>query len=502
MKKIQISVKTLLVTTALFGATSITTAQNVGINAAGAAPDVSAALDVSATDKGLLIPRVVLTGTTDIATIPTPATSLLVYNSATVSDVTPGYYYFDGTIWQRMVSGSIVGTDDQNITGSGLSGTTLTIGIEGGTNETVDLSSLQDGTGTDSQTLSLSGSTLSISGGNNVTLTDNINDADADATNELNTGVSLSGTTLSVTDAGGSQTADLAALKDHDWYEVGGTTQPDAITDDMFTQGSVGIGVVSPIGNLHLASIDAGQNSLGDGAALVIGDISAAHLEIDNNEIVAMNANADSGFLYISAKEIGINSYPTGGTASVRRITLKENGNLGLGTTSPTEKLEIAGSVKIVDGTEGAGKVLTSDASGKASWQLPSTSLLLNVSYPNGQAAVPNTTFSAASGTQTLASFTAPSNGLYMICAITTATIAGGNFADNSSFSANAQTYVTLSGGGSSAAEEHLSEDATKQISISYLFNHTTGDVVNFKVGQQNATSFGYSNLEMRVVKF
>lgn len=35
-------------------------------------------------------------------------------------------------------------TDDQNISGSGLSGTTLTIGIEDGTSETVDLSSLDD----------------------------------------------------------------------------------------------------------------------------------------------------------------------------------------------------------------------------------------------------------------------------------------------------------------------------------------------------------------------
>jgi len=38
-----------------------------------------------------------------------------------------------------------MGTDNQNISGSSLSGTTLTIGIEGGTNETVDLSTLQDG---------------------------------------------------------------------------------------------------------------------------------------------------------------------------------------------------------------------------------------------------------------------------------------------------------------------------------------------------------------------
>ena len=49
------------------------------------------------------------------------------------------------------------GTDDQNITGSGLSGNTLTIGIEGGTSETVDLSSLNN-SGTDNQ--NLSGATL------------------------------------------------------------------------------------------------------------------------------------------------------------------------------------------------------------------------------------------------------------------------------------------------------------------------------------------------------
>ncbi|MBV1924768.1 MAG: tail fiber domain-containing protein [Flavobacteriaceae bacterium] len=43
------------------------------------------------------------------------------------------------------VDNTSMGTDNQNISGSSLSGTTLTIGIEGGTNETVDLSTLQDG---------------------------------------------------------------------------------------------------------------------------------------------------------------------------------------------------------------------------------------------------------------------------------------------------------------------------------------------------------------------
>jgi hypothetical protein len=54
----------------------------------------------------------------------------------------------------------------------------------------------------------------------------------------------------------------------------------------------------------------------------------------------------------------------------VPRLTIKAiSGNVGVGTTTPTSKLEIAGDIKIVDGTQGAGKVLTSDANGKASWQ-------------------------------------------------------------------------------------------------------------------------------------
>ncbi len=51
------------------------------------------------------------------------------------------------------------------------------------------------------------------------------------------------------------------------------------------------------------------------------------------------------------------------------QMTLLTNGNVGIGTSSPTAKLDVTGNVKITDGTQGAGKVLTSDASGMASWQ-------------------------------------------------------------------------------------------------------------------------------------
>ena len=80
--------------------------QNVGINTTGTTPAASAGLDVDFTDKGLLIPRVALTALNSASPITSPATSLLVYNTATAgttpNNVYPGYYYWDGAAWVRM----------------------------------------------------------------------------------------------------------------------------------------------------------------------------------------------------------------------------------------------------------------------------------------------------------------------------------------------------------------------------------------------------------------
>jgi hypothetical protein len=58
--------------------------------------------------------------------------------------------------------------------------------------------------------------------------------------------------------------------------------------------------------------------------------------------------------------------------STARDLSLQVNGgNVGVGTSTPGAKLEVAGQVKITGGTPGAGKVLTSDATGLASWQTP-----------------------------------------------------------------------------------------------------------------------------------
>ncbi|MBT1689900.1 hypothetical protein [Dawidia soli] len=89
------------------------TAQSVGINATGAAPNASAMLDLTSTSKGLLVPRVALTATNAAGPVASPATGLLVYNTATAgsapNNVVPGYYYWNGTWWVAFSAPSSTG---------------------------------------------------------------------------------------------------------------------------------------------------------------------------------------------------------------------------------------------------------------------------------------------------------------------------------------------------------------------------------------------------------
>ena len=76
------------------------------------------ALDITSTNDGLLIPRIVLTAT-NVATVTTPTESELIYNTATSApgpnQVTPGFYYWNGTLWIRVTVGN---SNDWALTGN------------------------------------------------------------------------------------------------------------------------------------------------------------------------------------------------------------------------------------------------------------------------------------------------------------------------------------------------------------------------------------------------
>jgi hypothetical protein len=73
--------------------------QGVAVNTTGNPPNASAGLDVDFPDKGILIPRVALTGTSSSTPLPSHVAGMIVYNTATTGNVKPGFYFDNGTNW-------------------------------------------------------------------------------------------------------------------------------------------------------------------------------------------------------------------------------------------------------------------------------------------------------------------------------------------------------------------------------------------------------------------
>lgn len=68
-------------------------------------PALSAIVDLQSGNKGLLIPRVSLSGPGDITTIASPAVSLMVYNLNSTIDGAQGICYWNGSTWLRLSTG-------------------------------------------------------------------------------------------------------------------------------------------------------------------------------------------------------------------------------------------------------------------------------------------------------------------------------------------------------------------------------------------------------------
>jgi len=95
--------------------------------------------------------------------------------------------------------------------------------------------------------------------------TDNVNDADAVIGNEYNTGATLSGTTLSITDGGGSQTVNLSALQD-------GVNDADSVIGNEYNTGATLTGTTLSItdgGGSKTVNLSALQDGVNDADAVV-----------------------------------------------------------------------------------------------------------------------------------------------------------------------------------------------------------------------------------------
>ncbi|MCB0574948.1 MAG: hypothetical protein KDC61_10330, partial [Saprospiraceae bacterium] len=302
---------------------------------------------------------------TAVGSFGTPTQTVRIDNSGTV---TAAAFVGDGS----GLTG-IMDADNQTLS---LSGTSLS--IEDG--NSVNLS----GINTDNQTLSISNATLSIKDGNSVNLS-GINTDDQT--------LSLSGTTLSIESGNSVNLSNLGNdnLGNHTATQNinlnGHYLSGDGDNEGIFISGTgkVGIGTTMPVeefnvvgpqygGSLNVVDWDISAGT--QVVAALQGNSAGSQLRFSNNEtglFTDIGQNADGDFT------VEVND--------IQHVIVTNAGNVGIGTTTPTANLDVNGSVRFRGSTPGEGKVLTSDADGNASWQaLPGpkyTKTTGATAYPN-----------------------------------------------------------------------------------------------------------------------
>lgn len=228
----------------------------------------------------------------------------------------------DGNSVTLQIGGGGGGTDDQTIS---LSGTTLS--IEGG--NTVDLSVLQDGVDdadadptNEIQNLSFNVATneLSIAGGNTITIPSGGTDADADPTNELQT-ITIAGDQLSLSNGGGTVTIPGGGGTDNQTLTFNPATNELTISGgNTITIPSGGTDAdADPTNEIQTITISGATISLSDGGGSLdltplLSTINTDDADADpSNELQSLSFNAGTNELSLSDGG-GTVTIPTGGT--------------------------------------------------------------------------------------------------------------------------------------------------------------------------------------------
>ncbi|WP_207532717.1 tail fiber domain-containing protein [Desertivirga arenae] len=345
------------------GTATVNTA-TVGIGTT--SPDASAALDITSGSKGILIPRVALTGTGDVNTINPRTNGLLVYASGSNGDVTPGFYYWNNSLWTRLSTGGAAAASQWTSVTTTVNNVSTT-NIYKNNNGNVGI-----GTTTPTELLEVRGDaafgtdanrTVKISNENDVNSIDIYTAADKPlriSNNGLNNGSSLqlksstenhlfsfegkggfryysrnsSAEKFRVNDAGdifltttGVNTATNALGNINSFYQINAKNSnagADASTD-----------IVATNDNATESYINMGINSTGNASAGVLGGANMAYLHCLGTSDLSIGNSVTGKFMRFFTS----NGTPT------ERMRITPTGEIGIGVTTVTSgyKLEIAG---------------------------------------------------------------------------------------------------------------------------------------------------------------
>ena len=306
---------------------TVDTSLNAQVGIGTSIPNPSAQLEIVSNDKGVLIPKVALTSSVDLSTISNGnVQGLLVFNTASVSDVVPGFYYWNGAKWSKIA-------DDTDLFGE-----TITNLVD---NNNGSLSYINEAG--DVQTFNV----------------DNSN------TNELQT-LSISGNDLILSNGGGTITLPV----------LSGPAGPQGPAG---AQGPIGLtGATGPQGPIGLTGATGPQGPIGStGSAGAAGPqgpdgLSAYQIWLNNG-----NTGSESTFLNsiinvtqtISLSGNTLSLSNGGGSVNLpggadgdawgvssedQSSSISRSGNVGIGTTSPSATLHVNGSVRLEGLTTGA----------------------------------------------------------------------------------------------------------------------------------------------------
>lgn len=378
-------------------------------------------LELESTNKGLLISRLALSATNNVAPLTAHVAGMLVYNTATAgtapNNVEPGYYINNGSQWARVSSSANLALPQTALTNTTTpAGTTsgqlayntssaggVPVGPvfwngslwepvsshldpwfdaatnKGATSITQTIyhnGNVGIGTTAPTQKLHVADGNLAI-GSATTPSTWTTNGSDI----FLNTGAASSQVFIRPNGAGSavSQYRNTVA-NGHDFFDAAGTS----VTMRLTAAGDVGIGTTSPSNKLTVTSNNTTTNGnatlrLNNNTAKLIFEPRSANSSAFNPLVLAGDARMifdTDGDAAVDHATNGLFIGPWTSTGTNSGLKIVENGNVGIGTTAPATKLNITvptgtfGRVLINSGTAATDRVDFMASAGGAGIQL------------------------------------------------------------------------------------------------------------------------------------